>query len=553
MVTRFFLLASFIFLLACSSKNPGTLSENTEPPEVSEPPFGVVSWTVSGGFFDPRRHPMTFQGVAFGNDVWDADEPNPDHHSEDDFIRMKEMGLNAIRFYLSYKFFEDDSKPYEYKQSGWDFLDRNLAWAEKHGIYLFLNMHVPQGGFQSNAAGGALWDNTENQNRVTALWYAIAERYKGNPMIAGYDLINEPVVTESKLQWQHLAQRLIDTIRTADTAHLIFVERINGIIGVGYDNDAEMNFVEFQDPYQRTGLTFHFYTPFEFTHQYASWTGLAQSDGGSYPDSGRIQISSHQWVNATHASPAAPSGNSDWKWYEGTWIMIADTAETNIARPTLVCKNVRGGTVRFDSLVVEKKDKDGNISRIAGYDLPLKGDWYFWMETQGGRTVTDESDVGITGTVSDANYAATDLFFALEQGASYRANGKMKGEDVPEGALCQVRLDLERTPFYSPHRDRSFLEHEVDRFYKVAAARKVPVFLGEFGAINYTMTEEKGGVRWVSDMLSIIGERRMAFTYHSWHEDAFGIFKGYGGPINPENANHELIRLFKNRFTRGSR
>ncbi|MFA6623456.1 MAG: hypothetical protein WCS54_05040 [Fibrobacteraceae bacterium] len=59
-------------------------------------------------------------------------------------------------------------------------------------------------------------------------------------------------------------------------------------------------------------------------------------------------------------------------------------------------------------------------------------------------------------------------------------------------------------------------------------ARNLPVYAGEFGAISYTRTEEKSGLRWVSDMMDIFDLPGIAFTYHDWHEDNFGIYRGAG-------------------------
>ena len=43
------------------------------------------------------------------------------------------MGFNSVRFYLNYGLFEDDSKPYEYKESGFEWIDRNVEWAKENG------------------------------------------------------------------------------------------------------------------------------------------------------------------------------------------------------------------------------------------------------------------------------------------------------------------------------------------------------------------------------------------------------------------------------------
>jgi len=80
----------------------------------------------------------------------------------------------------------------------------------------------PQGGYQSQGNGDALWNQTENQNRLVALWKAIADRYKGEDRIAGFGPVNEPVPPQSMTQWSVLAQKLVDGIREVDKNHLIF-------------------------------------------------------------------------------------------------------------------------------------------------------------------------------------------------------------------------------------------------------------------------------------------------------------------------------------------
>ncbi|MCU0450754.1 MAG: glycoside hydrolase family 5 protein, partial [Bernardetiaceae bacterium] len=145
-----------------------------------------------------------------------------------------------------------------------EWLDLNVTWAKKHGIYLILNMHVPQGGFQSLGRGDALWQQPENQNRLVALWKAIAARYASEPQIAGFGLVNEPVPTQSLAQWQQLAQRMVDAIRQADPNHLVFIEKPIYVKGQDRE-DANYNFPLING----TNLVyeFHQYDPIEYTHQ----------------------------------------------------------------------------------------------------------------------------------------------------------------------------------------------------------------------------------------------------------------------------------------------
>jgi hypothetical protein len=167
---------------------------------------------------------IRLQGVAFGNQVWGNPAAAPaSHHSELDYDRLRDMNANAVRFYLNDALVQSGA--------AWDWIDRNVAWARGRGIYLILNMHVPPGGFQSLGDGMALWNDSANRDRLRAQWRQIAERYRNEPVIAGYDLLNEPIVPTSIEQWQDLASALVREIRSVDANHLIVVERLNGVKG----------------------------------------------------------------------------------------------------------------------------------------------------------------------------------------------------------------------------------------------------------------------------------------------------------------------------------
>ena len=159
------LFVMFLAIAGCRKEKP---DENK-----AEPDFLKTSGTT---IVDGSGQNVLLKGVAFGNEVWSDQEIPATHHNEADFARVKAMNMNVIRFYLNYRTFESDANPFSYKQSGWDWIDKNIAWARKYDIRLILNMHAPQGGYQSQGTGDALWTNMVNQDRVVALWKAIAAR-----------------------------------------------------------------------------------------------------------------------------------------------------------------------------------------------------------------------------------------------------------------------------------------------------------------------------------------------------------------------------------------
>ena len=232
--------------------------------------------------------------------------------------------------------------------------------------------------FQSNGEGWALWKEPDLQNRLIKLWVAIASRYQNEPVVFGYDLLNEPGVPNSKQQWQSLAQRLTHAIRKVDTNHPIIIERVNSI-NKKWENDAELNFIRVKG--ENIIYTFHCYDPFYYTHQGVPWLQYMRGrDGGTWPD--------------------VSKGNTK---------------------------------------------------------------------------------------------------FALEQ--------------------------------------------SINRYLAWGNKHDVPLYFGEWGLYKVNFTHGRGGMRYIQDMMDILENKKITNTYHVYHEESFGIYRG-DDQLDPENANHELLSFF---------
>ena len=510
-----------------------------------EPELSTQFLRASGtNIVDGNQDTVQLQGVAFGNFIWtNTPEPSP-HHTEEDFVRVKAMGMNTIRFYLHYLFFEDDSNPYTYKQSGWDWLDQNIEWAEKHDVYLILNMHAPQGGYQSQGNGDALWNQTENQNRLVALWKAIADRYKGEDRIAGFGPVNEPVPPQSMTQWSVLAQKLVDGIREVDKNHLIFLERaiyVKGANGV----DENLNFPQVNG----TGIVyeFHEYTPYFYTHQLFNWSNLG--DGGKYPDENLIESNDLTWYTASFDNPTILSATTDWTFYEGERYLV-DDPNISVALPALIGGNT-GETVFFDDIVIKEYDENGAFVRnVYESSLDSFDGWSFWSQNQSGKaglSTTEgnsaNSSLFIENTSSDANISNYAAIFEPQQGYSYQIDGWMKGENLANNANCLLRVDFYKSNGPLQRRNKDFLESTILPVVNWSNEKNVPIYMGEFGAGTPCFSNDKGGLIWVEDIVSILKQYSIPFTYHSYHEDSFGLYLGFGLP-DPSNVNQPLIDWF---------
>jgi endoglucanase len=515
---------------------------------------------------DGRGNPLLLRGVSFGNQVW-SNAAVPDDHGEVDFGRLATMGANSTRFLMNYLTFEDDSAPYVYKQAGWDWIDQNVVWAKAHGIYLILNMHVPEGGFQSNGGGGALWTDSSNQDRLVALWKAIATRYAGEPAVAAFDLVNEPQPLVSSQQWQDLASRITAAIRSVDTQHMVIVERTNAVAG-NYGNDANMNLFTVNDA--NAAYEFHFYDPTDYTFQLQPWNNTP--DGGVYPDETKITGVTEAWINlATFDAPTAPAGTSDWTYYQGTRITASNPAATGsadggaaiaVGKPTLQGQALGAGTIAFDDLSISEYDANGTFVREVEHIYPTSSvGWYFWSNNGSGTPSstssckTSATCLTITGSTDDASYGGTGYYFLPKQGYEYGISGWMKGTSLPASAVAHMRIDLLGSSSHVSARNKAGLADSMASYLAWGKANGVPLFLGEFGVYRACFANSKGGLTWVGDVYDLATGDGAAdatpvaiLSYHQYHEDAFALYYGSGGPVNPANANQPLVDLLTAKF-----
>jgi beta-glucanase (GH16 family) len=168
------------------------------------------------------------------------------HFTQRDVDSLAAWGYNSIRIPMHYNLFtlpiEDEPVAGEntWIETGFELIDNVLEWSAPHNMYVILDMHATPGG---QGAGSeindydpdkpSLWESQENRDKLVALWTRIAERYKDNEWIGGYDLINE---THWDLGPQNTLLRdiyedITDGIRGVGDNHILFIE------GNWYAND----------------------------------------------------------------------------------------------------------------------------------------------------------------------------------------------------------------------------------------------------------------------------------------------------------------------------
>ncbi|KAJ6100052.1 hypothetical protein N7467_001587 [Penicillium canescens] len=160
------------------------------------------------------------------------------HHffTDADAAYFASLGLNCIRLPFNYRHFIDDMSPNVLKPGGFALLDRCVDICARHNIYVVLDLHAVPGGqnqdwhCDSGAARAQFWDFKDHQDRVVQLWEALARRYGRNPVIAGYNPLNEPAdptMTDNGFYGARLVQfcaRIEKAIRAIDPDHMLFID-----------------------------------------------------------------------------------------------------------------------------------------------------------------------------------------------------------------------------------------------------------------------------------------------------------------------------------------
>jgi len=174
--------------------------------------------------------------------------------TEADLDRIHKAGFNSVRVPIHWKLFASDDA------EGFRLVDRLVQWARKDAIYVIIDLHCAPGGQTGTNIDDSdgypwLYTSPESQAQTIAVWRRIAKHYADEPIILGYDLLNEPIPHFPQLQrynadLEPLYKRIAMAVREVDTNHVLILG------GAQWDS----NFKVFGPPFDSNVVyTFHKY------------------------------------------------------------------------------------------------------------------------------------------------------------------------------------------------------------------------------------------------------------------------------------------------------
>lgn len=243
----------------------------------------------------PRPKPMANPPPAFkGHNLPRLRGVMSPNQFNDEDLRVlgQDWKANVIRWQMTRTWGRPDTDRDLAEYDQWlsaelDDLDKVLEACRRYGLKVVVDLHSPPGGRYKNNECAIFHEKLYADHWVT-LWERIARRYQGNPVVWGYDLINEPVQsTESR---DGLGDTLEGQVRVAKAIRVI--DPVMPIIIEAAEWDSPAAYAEMQ-PVDLPNIIYqvHMYVPHEFTHQ-----GVNGSKTGiSYPGT----INGREWNKET--------------------------------------------------------------------------------------------------------------------------------------------------------------------------------------------------------------------------------------------------------------
>ena len=320
-----FLLSS-MFLWTQNLKTEGKKIVNGNGTEVILKGMGLGGWMLQEGYMmqssdvadtqhEFRNRLIDLVGVDKTNEFYDAWLAN--HVTKKDIDSLAKWGFNSVRLPMHYNLFtlpienEPVAGVNTWLTKGFTMVDNLLDWCESNNMYLILDLHAAPGGQGYNAAISdydsskpSLWESQANKDKTIALWRKLAERYKDEPWIGGYDLINEVnwnLPGNTALKALYIA--ITNSIREVDNNHIIFIE----------GNDFANNFTGLTPAWDDNMVySFHKYWSFNDTSS-IQWVLDLRNQQNVPLWMGEAGENSNVWF--TEAITLFEENNIGWSWW----------------------------------------------------------------------------------------------------------------------------------------------------------------------------------------------------------------------------------------------
>lgn len=197
------------------------------------------------------------RGINLGNALDAPKEGEWGVRLQADYLTaIKKAGFATVRLPVRWSAHAGKDAPYTIDPKFAERVDWAIDQALANELNIIVNVH--HYGEMDDAPD-------EHLPRLLGLWRQIAGRYKDRSARVYFELLNEPHGKLTEAKWNAMIPKLLAVVRRSNPTRPV-------IVGPGQWNSVRaLDKLELPRDDRNLIVTVHFYDPFEFTHQGASW------------------------------------------------------------------------------------------------------------------------------------------------------------------------------------------------------------------------------------------------------------------------------------------
>jgi endoglucanase len=197
------------------------------------------------------------RGINIGNALESPNEGDWDVTLHEEYFQLiKDAGFNSIRQPVRWDSHALEKPPYTIDPNFMARIDWVAKNALSRNLVLIFNMHNYYDLYS---------DPNGHKERFIAIWKQIAEHFKDYPNTLLFEFLNEPQGKLDAAKWNALLKDTLAVVRQSNPNRTIVIGPAN------YNDVYKIKTLELPKDDRNIIVTFHYYSPYRFTHQGAHW------------------------------------------------------------------------------------------------------------------------------------------------------------------------------------------------------------------------------------------------------------------------------------------
>lgn len=171
------------------------------------------------------------------------------------FEMIAAAGFNSVRIPIRWSAHTTEEAPYTIDEEFFERVDWAIDQALKNDLMVIINIHHYEEIFSQPA---------QERDKFLSIWTQISGRYEDKPAGLLFEILNEPHDKLTAELWNELLPQALDIIRQSNPNRTVVIGAaewggVPGLLKLEIPEDGNLI------------ITVHYYEPFRFTHQGASW------------------------------------------------------------------------------------------------------------------------------------------------------------------------------------------------------------------------------------------------------------------------------------------